>query len=78
MWRICRELGALAAVLADLDGFVFTVGIGERAAAIRERVCQGAAWLGIELDPAANHAGGPRTLAEGSRVAVYAIPTDEE
>jgi acetate kinase len=78
VWRICRELGALAAVQGGIDGLVFTAGIGERSAEIRERVCERAAWLGIELDPAANARGGPRISADGSRVAVYAIPTDEE
>jgi acetate kinase len=78
VWRIARELGALAAVLGGLDGLVFTAGIGERSAAIRERVCERAAWLGVELDPAANRASGPRISTAGSKVAVYAIPTDEE
>ena len=78
VWRICRELGALAAVLGGLDGFVFTAGIGERSPDIRERVCRGSAWLGIELDEDANRAGDARISAAGSRVAVWAIPTDEE
>jgi acetate kinase len=78
VWRIGRELGALAAVLGGLDGLVFTAGIGERSPEIRERVCANAAWLGIELDHAANRAGGPRISTARSRVAVYAIPTDEE
>jgi acetate kinase len=78
VWRIARELGALAAVQGGLDGLVFTAGIGERSAEIRERVCEKAAWLGIGLDHVANRAGGPRISAAGSRVAVYAIPTDEE
>jgi acetate kinase len=78
VWRICRELGALAAVQGGLDGLVFTAGIGERSPEIRARVCERAAWLGIELDHAANARGGPRISADGSRVAVYAIPTDEE
>jgi|Tabmets5t2r1_1033131.scaffolds.fasta_scaffold07038_2 acetate kinase len=78
VWRICRELGALAAVQGGLDGLVFTAGIGERSAEIRKRVCEKAAWLGIELDHAANAQGGPRISAGGSRVGVYAIPTDEE
>jgi acetate kinase len=77
-WRIGRELGALAAVLGGLDGLVFTAGIGERSAPIRARVCERAAWLGIVLDETANAAGGPRISAGDSRVAVYAIPTDEE
>jgi acetate kinase len=78
VWRIGRELGALAAVLGGLDGLVFTAGIGERSPEIRLRVCTRAAWLGIELDHAANRAGGPRISTDGSRVAVYALPTDEE
>jgi acetate kinase len=78
VYRIGRELGALAAVLGGLDGLVFTAGIGERSAAIRERVCERAAWLGVELDPAANRASGPPISTAGSKVAVYAIPTDEE
>jgi acetate kinase len=77
-WRIGRELGALAAVLGGMDGLVFTAGIGERSAPIRARVCERAAWLGIVLDETANAAGGPRISAGDSRVAVYAIPTDEE
>jgi acetate kinase len=78
VWRIGRELGALTAALEGLDGLVFTAGIGEHSSEIRERVCARAAWLGIELDHAANRAGGPRISAAGSRVTVYAIPTDEE
>lgn len=78
VWRICRELGGLAAVLGGLDGLVFTAGIGERSAEIRKRVCERAAWLGIELDHTANAIGGPRISADASRIAVYAIPTDEE
>jgi acetate kinase len=78
VWRIARELGALAAAQGGLDGVVFTGGIGERSAEIRERVCARVAWLGIELDHAANRAGGPQISSVASRVAVYAIPTDEE
>jgi acetate kinase len=78
VYRICRELGALAAALGGLDGLVFTAGIGERSAPIRARVCARAGWLGLELDEAANRAGGPKISTAASKVAVYAIPTDEE
>jgi acetate kinase len=57
---------------------VFTAGIGERSAAIRERVCARAGWLGVELDDAANRTGGPKISRASSKVVVYAIPTDEE
>ena len=78
VYRIGRELGSLAAALGGLDALVFTGGIGEHAATIRERVCRDAAWLGVELDPAANDSGGPRISTRQSRVGAWAIPTDEE
>ena len=78
VYRIGREIGALAAVLGGLDALVFTAGIGEHSAEIRERVCARAGWLGIALDDAANRAGGPTISSSASRVAVYVIPTDEE
>jgi acetate kinase len=78
VFRIGRELGALAAVLGGLDALVFTAGIGERAAAIRARVCRNAAWLGIRLDEAANEAGGPRITAPASAVSAWVLPTNEE
>jgi len=78
VYRIRRELGSLAAALDGLDAMVFTAGIGEHAAAIRERICRDAAWLGVTLDAAANANGGPCISAAGSRVSVWAIPTNEE
>jgi acetate kinase len=78
VYRIARELGALAAVLGGLDALVFTAGIGEHAAPVREAVCRRAAWLGVELDAAANAAHGPRISAASSRTAAWVIPTNEE
>ena len=78
VYRIGRELGSLAAALGGLDAVVFTAGIGEHAAAIREGVCRDAAWLGLELDAAANAGGGPRLHVENSRVRAWVIPTNEE
>ncbi|HZS84522.1 MAG TPA: acetate/propionate family kinase [Stellaceae bacterium] len=78
VFRIGRELGALAAVLGGLDALVFTGGIGENAVPIRARVCRDAAWLGLRLDEAANAAGGPRISAEGSAVSAWVLPTNEE
>jgi acetate kinase len=77
-YRIGRELGSLAAALGGLDAIVFTGGIGENAAAIRERVCRDAAWLGVEIDVVANPAGGPLISAPGARTAAWSIPTNEE
>jgi acetate kinase len=77
-YRIRRELGSLAAALGGLDAIVFTAGIGEHSARLRERVCRDAAWLGVELDERANGANGPRLSTPASRVTAWVIPTDEE
>ncbi|MFP2926773.1 acetate/propionate family kinase [Pyxidicoccus sp. 3LG] len=78
VYRIHRELGSLAAALHGLDALVFTGGIGENAAPIRERVCREASWLGLELDEQANARGGPCISRPGCRVSAWVIPTDEE
>ena len=76
--RLVREIGAMVASAGGLDLLVFTGGIGEHAVAIRERVCRGADWLGVDIDSAANKAGGPRISTAGSRVSAWVIPTNEE
>jgi acetate kinase len=58
-------------------GLVFTAGVGENAAPVRAAVCRACAWLGLELDEAANAAHGPRISAHGSRVEAWVVPTDE-
>jgi acetate kinase len=78
VYRFRRELGSMVAAIDGLDALVFTGGIGEHAAAIRERVGRDAAWLGVELDPEANASGGPRISVESARVSAWVIPTDEE
>jgi acetate kinase len=78
VYAISKHLGALAAALGGLDAIVFTAGIGERSSVIRARVCQAAAWLGVELDADANAAHGPRISRAGSRVSAWVIPTNEE
>jgi acetate kinase len=78
VYRIVREVGSMAAALGGLDGIVFTGGIGENDARTRAEVAAGCAWLGLELDEAANGAGGPRISREASRLAGWVVPTDEE
>ena len=78
VYRIRRELGSLAGALGGLDALVFTGGIGEHAAAIREGVCRDAGWLGLRLDAGANAKDASRISAEGSGVAAYVVPTNEE
>jgi len=77
-YRIGRELGSLSAALGGLDAIVFTAGIGEHSASLRERVCLDAAWLGVALDRDANARHASRISTPVSRVATYVIPTNEE
>ena len=78
IYRLGRELGSLTAALGGLDALIFTAGIGEHAAPIRARVCQGATWLGIQLDPLANQRHGPKISTPESQVSVWVVPTNEE
>ena len=81
VYRISQQLGSLAASLGGLDGLVFTAGIGENSAMIRQRVCCDAAWLGVELDDDANQANASsirRISKPGSHIEAWVIPTNEE
>ena len=79
--RLRKYIGAYTAVLGRVDALVFTGGIGENAAPIRRRTCEGLARLGYVLDDGANaaKADGPRDVAaEDSPSRILVIPTDEE
>jgi acetate kinase len=78
VYRIGREAGSLAAALGGVDALVFSAGIGENSAEIRARACAACAWLGVELDAAANRAGGPRISTTHSRASAWVIATNEE
>jgi acetate kinase len=78
VYRAAREIGSLAAAAGGLDAIVFTAGIGEHEPAIRARICDLSAWLGVRLDGGANAAGGPNIGTPGSSVAVWVIATDEQ
>jgi acetate kinase len=80
VYRVVREIGSMAAALGGVDGIVFTGGIGENDVQTREDVARACRWLGLELDEAANRAGGGarRISLEGSPTAAWVVPTDEE
>jgi acetate kinase len=80
-YRIKKYIGAYYAVLGRLDAIVFTGGIGENAALVREKVCTGMEALGITLDRQRNERSSHeerRIDAETGGVAILVIPTDEE
>ena len=80
--RFCYQaqkfLGSLAAVLGGVDTLVFTAGIGENAASIRSRVCEGLEFIGIQLDPERNEANAPVISAPESSTEIRVIKTNEE
>lgn len=78
VYRAAKEIGALAAALGGIDALVFTAGIGENSDEIRKRICNSSAWLGIELDEAANTQCLPRISTTNSKISVWVIPTNEE
>jgi len=78
VYRIVREIGSLSAALSGLDAIVFTGGIGENDAATRAEVASGCTWLGLMLEEAANCQAKARISAQGSAVAAFVIPTNEE
>jgi acetate kinase len=77
-YRIVREIGSLAAALGGLDALVFTGGIGEHAAPVRETVCRQLGWLGLDFDAAANAGKAACISSPTSRVAALVLPTNEE
>jgi acetate kinase len=78
VYRIVREIGSLAAALGGLDGLIFTGGIGENDPKSRAEIAAGCRWLGVEIDMARNMGGAGPIGADGSKVAAWVIPTDEE
>jgi acetate kinase len=77
-YRIKKYLGAYAAAMGGIDAFVFTGGIGENAADVREAVCKDLGFLGIELDEERNKKREQVISTDASLVKVLRIPTNEE
>jgi acetate kinase len=81
-YRIRKYIGAFTAVLGRVDALVFTAGVGENSAAVREAACTGLETLGYRIDVDKNRTGkrGPVTeiQAAGSRAKILIVPTDEE
>jgi acetate kinase len=81
-YRARKYIGAFLAAVGGADAIVFTGGIGENSAEVRAKICAGLEWMGVKLDAERNtaHHNGREGLitADGSSVAAYVIPTDEE
>lgn len=78
-YRLRKYIGAYAAAMNGVDAIVFTGGIGENSARLREAVCSHLTYLGVTLDPEANRGTGERPITTPeSPVEVWVIPTNEE
>lgn len=73
-----KWIGSFAATLGGLNTLVFAGGIGENAPLIRERICDGLGFLGIELNASRNAANEGVISAAASRTTVRVIRMDEE
>lgn len=77
-YQVKKWIGSFAAALGGLDTLVFSAGIGENAPPIRQRICDGLAFLGIELDKKRNARNAALISPDTGRVRVRIIRTDEE
>jgi acetate kinase len=77
-YQVKKWIGAFSAALGGLDTLVFAGGIGENAAVVRSRICEGLKFLGIEIDDKRNTANEGMISSAASRASVRVIPTDEE
>jgi acetate kinase len=73
-----KQLGGLVATLGGLETLVFTGGIGEHAAQVRWRICEGLEFFGIRIDPQRNQVNAPIISRDDSSVTVRVMPTDED
>ena len=80
-YRIKKYIGSYAAVLNGVDVIVFTAGVGENQASMREGATDGLDYLGVKLDKELNktvHGTETKISAPDSKVDVWVVPTDEE
>jgi acetate kinase len=78
VFRVQREIGAMAAALGGIDALVFCGGIGENAKTVRARICERLAWMGLELDHTRNAANDLVISGPMSRAQIMVIRTNEE
>jgi acetate kinase len=80
-YRLKKYIGSYAAALGGVDVLAFTGGIGENAAFVRQKSCEGLEFMGIEIDSKHNESGSRKEAlisTDTGRVKVFVIPTDEE
>jgi acetate kinase len=80
VYRVVKYIGSYVAAMGGVDAIVFTGGIGENASAVRAKILEPLAFIGVDLDPVRNGSDGKEKVItrDGSRVAAWVVPTNEE
>jgi acetate kinase len=80
IYEVKKDIGAYAAAMGGVDAIVFTAGVGENSASMREKIASGLEYMGVKIDPEKNKTRGVEAdvSAADSRVKVFVIPTNEE
>ena len=78
--KVKKFIGSYSAVMNGVDVIVFTAGLGENSISMREKICSGLGYLGLELDPEANNVRGKEAVISkpDCKVKAVVIPTNEE
>lgn len=79
-YRVRNFIGSYAAAMGGVDAIVFTAGLGENSITMREKICTGLEFLGTKIDPVKNNVRGKaqEISADGTKVKIFVIPTNEE
>ena len=79
-YRVKKYIGSYVAAMGGVDAIVFTAGLGENSAFMREKICNGLEFLGTRIDTAKNNVRGADTeiSVDGAKVKIFLIPTNEE
>ena len=80
VYEVKKYIGAYATTMGGVDAIVFTAGVGENSAEMRQRICQGLEYMGVKMDAEKNKVRGREAdvSAADSKVKVFVIPTNEE
>jgi acetate kinase len=78
VYRAAQEIGSLLCAIGGLDNLIFTAGIGENSAVIRQKICKKLAWLNVKISPEKNLTNANIISSIDSAIKVWVIPTNEE
>ncbi|VBB05666.1 aliphatic acid kinase short-chain [Lucifera butyrica] len=79
-YKVRKYIGSYAAAMGGADAIVFTAGLGENSASMRDKICNGLEFLGTRIDPVKNNVRGKaqEISVDGAKVKIFIIPTNEE